>query len=894
MNFIKWLVKLFDANERELRKLRPILNRVNQLEAEVSKLSDDTLRAKTGQFKERIARGESLDSILPEAFAVVREAAKRTVNMRHFDVQILGGIVLHQGRIAEMKTGEGKTLVATLPAYLNALSGKGVHIVTVNDYLAKRDRFWMGPIYEFLGLSVGYIQHHMDQSERRKMYACDITYVTNNELGFDYLRDNMVYDLEDRVLRGLHYAIVDEVDSILIDEARTPLIISGVAEEDTSLYYKFARIAASLERDKHYTVDEKAHAVPLTEEGIKRVQQLLKIDNLYSDENWIYAYHIGVALKAKELFRRDEHYVVKDGEVIIVDEFTGRLMYGRRYSDGIHQAIEAKEGLRVRQEAKTLATITFQNLFRLYEKLAGMTGTAATEEEEFKKIYGLDVVVIPTHKPMIRIDHPDLVFRTERGKFRYVADFVAELHRKGRPVLIGTRSIEKSEYLSRLLKERKVPHQVLNAKYHEKEAQIIAQAGRYGAVTVATNMAGRGVDIVLGGNPPDPEEQRKVIELGGLYVIGTERHEARRIDNQLRGRSGRQGDPGETRFFVSMEDEILRIFGGDKLWEFIERIFPGLDLDKEPQSSPILTKQIESIQKKVENHNFQIRKQLLAYDDVMNMQRKRIYEDRDRILKKENLPQIFLGILESVVERLADNYFIMMEDTPERRQIIGELEEEFEEEFEEELEEEIEEEEEVSEPQELSHEEKLDRYLNLIREYFPASSGFDYEFIKAQLLNADELDRNSLKNLLFQWAKSVFDQRRAVIPEPVFDEVLKFIMLRVIDTKWVDHLQNMEALKRGVALRAWGQIDPIIAYRKEGSELFEEMLKSVEDDIVKLFYRLRVKLEVGPPLEDIKGLAPGYKNVQLGRGEGMGGKPQGRKPKEYHKIKRRYAKIKRR
>ncbi len=945
-NFLKSITKIFDPNERELRKLKPILNKVNELEPEVRKLKDEDFPQKTAEFKERISKGESLDSILPEAFALVREVARRKLNMRHFDVQILGGIVLHQGRIAEMKTGEGKTLVATLPAYLNALTGKGVHIVTVNDYLAKRDRFWMGPIYEALGLTVGYIQHFMDKDERRRMYNCDVTYVTNNEIGFDYLRDNMVYNLEDMVLRGLHYAIIDEVDSILIDEARTPLIISGVAEEDTRLYYKFAKIAARLKRDEDYTVDEKAGAVPLTEKGVEKVQKMLGIDNLYSQENWIYAYHINVALKAKELFRRDEHYVVKDGEIIIVDEFTGRLMYGRRYSDGIHQAIEAKEGLRVREESKTLATITFQNFFKMYEKLAGMTGTAATEEEEFKKIYGLDVVVIPTNKPMIRIDHPDLVFKTEKAKMEYVADFVKELYLKERPVLIGTRSIEKSEYLSRLLRKRGVPHQVLNAKHHEREAEIIAQAGRPGAVTVATNMAGRGVDILLGGNPdglarqelkakgydlsevtdemwrdalemakrgenptqkyPEPwaeviwekvqqckRDYEKVKALGGLYVIGTERHEARRIDNQLRGRSGRQGDPGESRFFVALEDEIIRLFGGDRIWEFIERFLPGIDLDKEPQSHPLLAKQIENIQKKVENWNFEIRRQLLAYDDVINIQRERIYSDRRAVLEKKDLDKIFLGMLESVADRLALSYFSMEDEEKEREyeealedfeEELDELEESAEERTEEESEEGAEETEGIS---------KIDRFMAIVRDYFPPFSGFDYDLLRKRLEEGISSEKE-LKDLIFTLAKDKFYSKLEGLPKEIADEALKFIILRTIDTKWVDHLQNLETLRRGISLRAWGQIDPVVAFRHEASELFEEMIKSIEDEVVKLFYRMRITVEVAPT-------TPLFRDMRLGRGEMPGAtsspaQTQGsgsKKPKKYHEFKRMY-KIKRR
>lgn len=551
--------------ERDLKRLTPILGEINALSQKIATLSDEELRAKTPYFKERFSQGETLDDLLPEVFAVVREAATRTINMQHFDVQIMGGIVLHQGKIAEMATGEGKTLVATLAAYLNALTEKGVHIVTVNDYLAKRDRFWMGPIYEFLGLRVGYIQHEMPAEERKEAYRCDITYGTNNEFGFDYLRDNMVPSAELKVQRSHHYAIVDEVDSILIDEARTPLIISGATEESTERYYQINRIIPSLRRDKDYQVDEKAKTVSLTEEGVVKAERLLKVGNLFDPSNMEWVHHINQALKAYTHFKRDVDYVVKDGKVVIVDEFTGRLMPGRRYSEGLHQALEAKEGLRIEQESQTLATITFQNYFRTYEKLAGMTGTADTEAEEFDKIYNLEVVVIPTNRLLIRTTYPDVIYKTEKEKFRAVVKEIEELHKLGRPILVGTISVEKSERLSSMLKKRSIPHQVLNAKYHEKEAQIVAQAGKKGMVTIATNMAGRGTDIILGGNPPDMEEHEEVVRLGGLHIIGTERHEARRIDNQLRGRAGRQGDPGSSRFYISLEDDLMRIFGSDRI-----------------------------------------------------------------------------------------------------------------------------------------------------------------------------------------------------------------------------------------------------------------------------------------------------------------------------------------
>ncbi|HEY8394802.1 MAG TPA: preprotein translocase subunit SecA, partial [Thermaerobacter sp.] len=696
------LRNLFNYNEREIRRLSREVERINALEPEISRLTDAELRAKTDEFRRRLADGESLDDLLHEAFAVVREAAKRTLGMRPFDVQLMGGIVLHEGKVAEMKTGEGKTLVATLPAYLNALTGRGVHIVTVNDYLARRDAAWMGKVYEFLGLTVGVIVHGLSFEERRRAYAADITYGTNNEFGFDYLRDNMALYPDQVVQRELHYAIVDEVDSILIDEARTPLIISGYADKPTELYYKFADIARKLVRDRDYTVDEKARTVAPTEEGVHRVEEMLGVENLYAPDNPVdYAHYLINALKAKELMKRDVDYVVKDGQVIIVDEFTGRLMFGRRYSDGLHQAIEAKEGLKIERESQTLATITFQNYFRMYEKLAGMTGTAATEAEEFSKIYNLEVVVIPTNKPMIRRDLPDVIYKTEAAKFRAVVEEIAECHRRGQPVLVGTISIEKSERLSEMLKRRGIPHQVLNAKYHEKEAEIIAQAGRVGAVTIATNMAGRGTDILLGGNPEflarqrmrklgyapevisavsgkiapdDPElakaredylrlleeakreteeEHRKVVELGGLHIIGTERHESRRIDNQLRGRAGRQGDPGSSRFYLSLEDDLLRLFGSDNIRGLMDRL--GVEED-EPIEHPLITRAIENAQRKVEQRNFTLRKQVLEYDDVMNRQREVIYAERRRVLNGEDVHEHILGMMDDVIKGALDTY----------------------------------------------------------------------------------------------------------------------------------------------------------------------------------------------------------------------------------------------
>ncbi len=614
------LKTLFDSNEREIARYRRTAERINAFEPQIQALSDEALLAKTAEFRRRLEDGETIDQILPETFAVCREAAKRTIAMRHFDVQLIGGLVLHEGKVAEMKTGEGKTLVATLAAYVNALLGKGVHIVTVNDYLAKRDAEWMGPVYEFLGLTVGIIQHGMDSAERRTAYNCDITYVTNNEVGFDYLRDNMAWSLDDMVQRRLSYAIVDEVDSILIDEARTPLIISGQGQEATELYQKFAQIIPRLKKDEDYTVDEKAHAVPITEAGVAKVETMLGVTNLYDQRNLELTHQLNAALKAWNLFHKDQQYIVKDGEVIIVDEFTGRLMYGRRYSDGIHQAIEAKEGIKVRSEDQTLATITFQNYFRLYDKLAGMTGTAKTEEREFRDIYGLDVLVIPTNRPMIRTDNSDIVYKSEEAKFNAIIDEIIAEHQKGRPVLVGTRSIEKSEYLAAKLRRRGVECSVLNAKYHEQEAQIIKDAGQYGTVTIATNMAGRGVDIKLGDGIPG---------MGGLHIIGTERHESRRIDNQLRGRSGRQGDPGSTRFYVSFEDELMRLFG-ERMSNIMDRV--GFS-DETPIEAALVTKSLERAQRKVENHNYEARKYVLEYDDVMNKQREVIYGDRRAILE---------------------------------------------------------------------------------------------------------------------------------------------------------------------------------------------------------------------------------------------------------------------
>lgn len=722
---MKLLEKIFGTySEREIRRIEPIVDRIESLESDMQKLSDAELRAKTPYFKKRLQDGETLDDILPEAFAVVREASRRVLGLRHYRVQLIGGIVLHQGRIAEMKTGEGKTLVATLPVYLNALEGKGVHVVTVNDYLAKRDAEWMGKVYQFLGMSVGVIVHGLDNSERRQAYACDITYGTNNEFGFDYLRDNMVVYLEDMVQRGHNFAIVDEVDSILIDEARTPLIISGMGDKSTDLYHQADAFVRRLKKkvftetddktidddiDADYIVDEKAHTATLTARGVAKAEEYFKIDNLSDIENMTLSHHINQALKAHGLMKRDVDYVVKDGEVIIVDEFTGRLMYGRRYSEGLHQAIEAKEGVTVERESKTLATITFQNYFRLYRKLSGMTGTALTEEQEFRSIYNLDVIAIPTNLPVIRVDHPDVVYKNKEAKFNAVIRDIEESHKKGQPVLVGTISIETSEHLSRLLKKRGIPHNVLNAKYHEKEAEIIAQAGKLGAVTIATNMAGRGTDIMLGGNPEylakqemrkqgfdeylvsmavsfndtDDElilkarqvfkelyarfrketdaEKEKVIAAGGLKIIGTERHESRRIDNQLRGRAGRQGDPGESRFYISLEDDLMRLFGSDRISGLVEML--GLE-DDQPIEHKMLSNAIENAQKKIEGINFNRRKNVLQYDDVLNQQREVIYRERLRVLKGENLKDNFLKMIEGIIDHAVKLYCM---ENPDRK-----------------------------------------------------------------------------------------------------------------------------------------------------------------------------------------------------------------------------------
>jgi len=796
LSFLSNIRSWVDGNDREVARLRKIALRINDLEPTIRTLSDEALAAKTPEFKQRLAQGETLDDLLVEAFAVCREAARRTLNMRHFDVQLIGGMVLHEGKVAEMRTGEGKTLVATLPVYLNALEGKGVHLVTVNDYLAKRDAEWMGPIYRFLGLSVGIIQHFLPPPERRAAYACDVTYVTNNEAGFDYLRDNMAPHLAYCVQRELHYAIVDEVDSILIDEARTPLIISGSPEavlgpnyKDTShLYEHFARnIMPQLRKDEDYTVDEKMHAVPISEAGVAKVEKLLGVHNLYDQSNLELTHQLQAALKAKELFRKDEQYVVKDGEIVIVDEFTGRLMYGRRYSDGIHQAIEAKEGIKVKSEDQTLATITFQNYFRLYKKLAGMTGTAKTEEREFRDIYGLDVLMIPTNVTVRRTDHDDVVYKNEEGKFRAVINEIVERHTAGQPVLVGTRSIEKSERLSALLSKRGIEHNVLNAKYHEKEAEIIKDAGLRAKVTIATNMAGRGVDIKLG---------ESVTDLGGLHIIGTERHESRRIDNQLRGRSGRQGDPGSSRFYVALDDELMRIFGGERIRSTMELF--KLD-DDTPIEAGILTKSIENAQKKVEAHNYEQRKHVLEYDDVMNKQRSVIYAERRRVLEGHDLRSSLAEMLRQKAEQAvntncADNVHPAEWDRP---QILTDME----------------------------------------------AAGVRGLAKRVPPEKLEPLSKEEMVDLLAREADAMYTEKeeRMIKRYPDLDgpglhEALRSLerqtMLQIIDRLWIDHLYTMDSLRQGIGLRGWGQKDPRVEYEKEAFELFEDLKIAIQEEFL--------------------------------------------------------------
>ena len=773
---------LGDNNDKEVKRLHQIVDKINSYEDSLTNLSDSSLTRYTEKFKDRLAAGETLDDILPEAFAVVREASKRVLGMRHFDVQMMGGICLHEGKIAEMRTGEGKTLVATLPTYLNALTGKGVHMVTVNDYLAKRDSIEMGRLYNFLGLTVGLIRHDMDFPERKFAYNCDITFGTNNEYGFDYLRDNMVVDLNQMVQRELNFAIVDEVDSILIDEARTPLIISGPGSKSTDSYVKMAKAVEHLKEGVDYTVDEKAKTVAPADSAVPKIEKLVGVKNLYDPENIEMSHCFTAALRAKALMKRDRDYVVKDGEIVIVDEFTGRLMEGRRYSDGLHQAIEAKEGLEVRRESQTLASITFQNYFRMYNKLSGMTGTAKTEEDEFLKIYKLPVIVIPTNRPIARIDHPDVIYKTKRAKYKAVANDVAEIHAKGQPVLIGTTSITQSEELSHILRERNIPHNVLNAKFHEQEAEIIADAGQKSAVTIATNMAGRGTDIKLGEGVP---------ELGGLFIVGTERHESRRIDNQLRGRAGRQGDPGESRFYLSLEDDLLRLFGSDNISNIMDRLGMGED---DPIEHKLITRSIANAQKKVEGRNFDMRKHVLQYDDVMNQQREVIYAERRKVLKGENLREHILTMIGGIIEAEMNQYAN-----------------------------------EKLYPEEWSMDELIKDAESI---YAPAG--------RLKLDELEEMSRDEVQEFLNQMAEESYAQREQLFGEANMRELEKIIMLRVVDNRWMEHLDRMDMLREGIGLLAYGQRNPLIEYKIKGHEMFGQMIDSIQNDIASLIFRVNI------------------------------------------------------
>lgn len=854
------LTKLFgDPNKRILNKLQPLVYQINNLESEFEKFSPDQLKEKTKEFRERLKNKKILDEILPEAFALVREASKRTLGERHFDVQLLGGIILHRGEIAEMKTGEGKTLVATLPAYLNALEGKGVHIVTVNDYLAKRDTKWMGPVYSLLGLSIGCIQHEeafifsfeensLKPVSRREAYEADIIYGTNNEFGFDYLRDNMVSSLEEMVQRELNYAIIDEVDSILIDEARTPLIISAPAERSAEMYYQFAHLVRIFKENEDYNIDEKMRVVTLTEEGISKIEKKLGIDNIYAHGGIEMVRHLEQALKAEVLFKRDRDYVVKDGEIIIVDEFTGRLMFGRRYSEGLHQAIEAKEGVEIKRESITLATITFQNYFRLYKKLAGMTGTAITSAEEFHKVYGLETVVIPTNKPMIREDFPDVIYKNEKGKSKAVVEEIKTRYQKGQPVLVGTISIEKNEFLSKRLEREGIPHQVLNAKHHEREAAIIAEAGRLKAVTIATNMAGRGVDIVLGGKKKETrglseaeikkiekewqEEHDKVVALGGLHVIGTERHEARRIDNQLRGRSGRQGDPGSSQFFVSLEDDLMKIFGSEKIKNLMDHF--GLPEDI-PIEHRIISNTIEAAQRKIEGYNFDLRKHLLEYDDVINKHREVIYKKRRKILKSLNSKEKILELIENEIEQI-----VIFHTASEDRKMWN-----------------------------------LEEIYETIGTIFPVSREVrmelsDFEREKGGFKKNIEIRTKIIEYLLNlahqaynELEKKINANIRSLISEtenPI-RKIEKGIMLRVIDNLWIEHLETMDYFRTGVGLRAYGQKEPLIEYKKEAYQAFSELIRMIQKEVVYSIYKVGLATTIAPSImqqEDkrIKIIAP--------------------------------------
>ena len=796
---------LGNNSAREIKKMRTIIDHINSIESDYIKLSDTNLVAKTDEFKRRLAKGETLDDILPEAFAVVREASKRVLGMRHFDVQIIGGITLHRGNIAEMRTGEGKTLVGTLPVYLNALTGKGVHVVTVNDYLATRDSEWMGKLYKFLGLSVGLIVANLDYNQRKMAYSCDITYGTNNEFGFDYLRDNMVSEAAHMVQRPLNYAIVDEVDSILIDEARTPLIISGPGERSTDNYYKLAKIVPHLNAEEDYVIDEKQKTIAPTDSGIAKVEKMLGVENLYDAENIELNHLLGASLRAHTMMHRDTDYVVKDGEVVIVDEFTGRLMFGRRYSDGLHQAIEAKEGLKVERESQTLASITFQNYFRMYEKLAGMTGTAKTEEKEFNDIYGLEVYEIPPNKPLARVDMPDLIFKTKAAKYRAVVRDAVERHKKGQPLLIGTTSITQSEELSDMLKRSGVPHSVLNAKHHEQEAEIVAQAGQMGMVTIATNMAGRGTDIQLGEGVP---------EIGGLAIIGTERHESRRIDNQLRGRAGRQGDPGSSQFFLSLEDDLMRIFGADNISGIMDKL--GMEED-EPIEHSLITRSIEKAQKKVEDHNYNIRKYILEYDDVMNQQREVLYEQRRRILGNESLRETIETMIDKIVVESMDTYA-----------------------------------DEKLYPEEWDYE---GLYTHL-SQYFLTKEILSPE-------DMEEYSRQDLEEKLLDLAHSEYKERENLLGDVLMTQLEKAIMLRVVDRKWMEHLDNMDMLREGIGLRAYGQKNPLVEYKFEAYEMFQNMIESIQEETIMALYRIRAEFveSVEEPVDHLEGAQTHHDDV---------------------------------
>ena len=792
--FNKFFDRLFNgSNERDIKKMRQLVEeKINPQESALKKLSDSSLANKTNAFKARLAKGETLDDILPDAFAVIREASRRVLGMRQFDVQLIGGIILHRGNIAEMGTGEGKTLVATAPVYLNALEGKGAHVITVNDYLAKRDSEWMGQVYKFLGLSVGLIVHDLDFEQRKIAYNSDITYGTNNEFGFDYLRDNMVSSLDQMVQRPLHYCLIDEVDSILIDEARTPLIISGPGQKSTDNYYVMSKLVPQLKLGEDYTIDEKQKTVAPTEAGVSKMEKMLKVDNLYDTDNLELNHLFVQALRAQAMMERDRDYVVKDGEVVIVDEFTGRLMYGRRDSDGLHQAIEAKEGLQVQRESQTLATITFQNYFRMYDKLAGMTGTAKTEEQEFIKIYGLEVFQVPTNRPVQRKDLPDVIFKTKRGKYRAVVREIERRHATGQPMLIGTTSIEQSEQLSHMLKEAGIVHNVLNAKYHELEAQIVAQAGQKGQVTIATNMAGRGTDIVLG---------EGVSELGGLAIIGTERHESRRIDNQLRGRAGRQGDPGSSQFFLSLEDDLLRIFGGDNIKKFMEKM--GLEEDEEIRSS-MVSSAIQKAQKRVEERNFDIRKYVLEYDDVMNQQRKVVYEQRRKILEGQDMKDQILNMVDMLINHGLETY---------------------------------------ANPKLYPEEWDFDALIKYCEKYFLAPG-------EVKLDEIENMSREEIGRKLMDIAHETYEAREKSIGSSMMRELEKAVMLKVVDSKWMEHLDDMDMLKEGIGLRSYGQRNPIVEYKVEAFNIFSEMQQSMIETIILYLYHIQIQFTPSPENDD--------------------------------------------